>query len=272
MATGLRLIVVAVWLLMFGLGSAQGIEPGCLKCHPVHYGDNGSCTDCHRGRPDTYRKEIAHHRLIAARFAAFTLGSGPVVEQGVQLMQVAACRRCHVSGGKGNALAADLDRSLRNSSPEELSRAIENPALFMPDFRFSAPQLTALINAVLSEGSKVPPSSGEVPLIIHFEGPEQQDNFVFQKECGACHRALTKQRGGLGGGEIGANLSGLLSEYYPRNYREEQAWTVKALKDWLTNPRAVVANARMQPVTLKERDWLSLQRELLDEKAADSAN
>lgn len=253
---------------MFGASPALSAESGCLKCHPIHYRTKGSCVDCHQGRPDTYRKEIAHHRMIAARFAAFTLESNPVLERGNRLLEEAACRRCHVTGGKGNALAADLDRSLRNAVPEELYRAIDEPALFMPDFRFTDLQLVALVNAIQAEGRKVPTSTGEVPLIIHFEDPGQEDEFIFQKECGACHRALTKQRGGLGTGEVGPNLSGLLSEYYLKNFPEGKAWTIKGLDDWLKNPRKLLKNSRMQPVKLNEQDWRRLQQELLDEKSS----
>ena len=175
----------------------------CLGCHPVHYADLGSCIDCHRGVAGTQRIDIAHSELIAARFAAFTINGSLVAQRGEQRLKDYACRRCHVSAGKGNTLAANLDLAQKYSTPEEMAEAIKSPVLFMPEFHFTELQRIELVNAILMGASRVESPQGEVPSIIHFEGEGVAGELQFEKHCGGCHRVLTALFGGLGNGLIG---------------------------------------------------------------------
>lgn len=260
MGTGLRCLICAVCLVLLGCGYGLAEEQMCLTCHPIHYEENGSCTDCHLGRADTRRKEIAHYRMLAARFSAFTLANSPGLERGKKLLEKAACRRCHVSGGKGNQFAANLDWSLHNATAEELFVAIKEPAIFMPDFRFSDRQIVELINAIYGDSRKAMIPEEEVPILVHFEDLRVVNKSVFEEKCGACHRMLTKHRGGLGTGDIGPNLSGMLTEFYPQTHPEKKIWSIREIEDWLKNPRKTMKNATMAPVSLSEEEWLKLQR------------
>ena len=232
------------------LSAAQG---NCLKCHPSHYDEVGSCTFCHRGDPRTARVGLAHHDLIAGRFSFFAIPESPVTQSGVKLIEKAGCRRCHHSGGKGNTLASDLDRLLPAARPDEVLQSIRQPVLFMPDFAFPEATAVPLVNALFSHSLKAEKPVGETPLVVHFEGVERSEN-AFDKHCGGCHRVLTRQWGGLGSGLVGPNLSGLTSEFYPVPYREGEPWNAERLKKWLENPRAVRPQARMRPQVLEPEE------------------
>ncbi len=227
----------------------------CLDCHPVHYAEQGSCVSCHRGFAGTGRVNIAHDGLIAGRYAAFTVAGSRVTEEGHRLFKQYGCRRCHISRDQGNRLAANLDLSQGQKTPEELDDSIRNPVLFMPQFHFYDRQRTALINAILDGGRQVPIPLQEQPLVIHFEGETTTREFAFEKHCGQCHRALTEKFGGLGNSLTGPNLSGLFSAFYPASFgRDRQPWTPDKLKKWLKNPRSVDKFARMPPVAVKDAD------------------
>jgi cytochrome c2 len=201
--------------------------------------------------------------LIAARFSAFTLEESLVLKLGEQRLKDFACRRCHVSADKGNLLAANLDRSQQHSTPEELSAAIKEPVLFMPEFHFTEGQRVELVNALLAGGSRVELPQEELPVVIHFEGEVTANDRLFEKHCGGCHRVLTSLYGGLGKGLIGPNLSGLFSEFYLQNFGEEkQRWTVENLEKWLKNPRKIRPLSQMSPVKLEKEDFEPLIREL----------
>lgn len=247
MVAGRTLLILLLLLGLPGLAAAQG---SCLKCHPSHYSEVGSCTHCHRGDPRTDRVELAHHDLIAGRFAWFALPDSPLTQYGVQLVGQAGCRRCHQSGGKGNALASDLDRLLPAARPEEVLQSIRQPVLFMPDFAFPEATAVMLVNALFSHSLQAEKPVGETPLVVHFEGVERSEN-PFDKHCGGCHRLLTRQWGGLGSGLVGPNLSGLTSEFYPVPFREGEPWNAERLKKWLENPRAVRPQVRMRPQVLE---------------------
>lgn len=263
-------MVLRVWFLILLLVSAAlnvGAIPAatnlCLECHPVHYAERGTCIECHRGEAGTRRTEIAHSGLIAARFAAFTIEGSPVTRQGEQLLKDYACRRCHVSAGKGNSLAASLDPVPKISTPEELAEAIKSPVLFMPTFHFSETQRIAVVNAIFDGAWRVETPPGEVPSVIHFEGEGAADELLFEKHCGACHRVLTARFGGVGNGFIGPNLSGLFTEFYFRNFgAEEQRWNVENLEKWLENPRKIRPLTQMPPVRLEKEEFGRLSREL----------
>lgn len=249
-------------ILLIALTSAPawGVEPRqqCLECHRVHYSAHGKCTLCHRGNPASGRVNIAHYGLIAGRFARFALKDDVVVREGQHLLEQFACRRCHVTGGRGNRLAANLDGLRLERKPGDIAAAIRNPALGMPDFRVSEQQTVALVNAILAGGEGQKTIPGGQPKAIHFDADDGRQKDVFSRKCGACHRTLTVKRGALGQGTIAPNLSGVLSRWYPKTFRNGREWNRKGLEEWLRNPRLVRSQARMQPVklTAAERDEL----------------
>lgn len=61
---------------------------------------------------------------------------------------------------------------------------------------------------------------------------------------------LSERLGAVGTGNIGPNLSGLFTEFYPKTFRNNGIWTVSNLNLWLQNPRKIKVGARMQPVPL----------------------
>ncbi len=262
-------MVFRVWLLIFlcpALLWAQEPPPAknhCLDCHPVHYAESASCVGCHRGIAGTRRVDIAHSGLIAARFAAFTIEGSPVTRQGEQGLKAYACRRCHVSDGKGSALAANLDLAQTFSTPEELSEAIKSPVLFMPEFHFTEQQRVELVNAILAGAWRAGAPTGESPQVIHFEGEGVAAELRFEKHCGGCHRVLTSRFGGLGSGLVGPNISGLFTEFYFENFGEEnQRWNVESLQKWLKNPRKIRPLSQMTPIRLEDDDFERLSHEL----------
>ena len=90
----------------------------------------------------------------------------------------------------------------------------------------------------------------------------------FVKLCGPCHKSLSERSGALGNGDIGPNLSGLFSEYYPKTYRDTESWTPDKLRKWLENPRNMRANARMKPVRLAVGEFELLMKTMRINPAA----
>jgi len=255
-------ILAVLFGLLFVAAPAQSAGQSCLKCHAVHYAERGLCTGCHRGNPGSDRKNIAHHRLIEGRFSHFTLGNVAVVKEGNRLVDQLACRRCHRIAGRGNALAASLDTLIDTKMPKEVVDSIRRPVPGMPDFRLDEQQAGALVNAIFSGTRKDSIKGGERPLVRHFDKNSRSVEDVFGKNCGACHRMLTTRKGLIGAGDIGPNLSGLLSQYYPLTFKNGNKWTDTALQAWLKNPRHVLSNSTMRPVRLDEKQWRDLKQTL----------
>jgi cytochrome c2 len=204
---------------------------------------------------------VAHRRLIQGRYSHFALPGSPVTERGRRHLQTAGCRRCHLIGGKGNRLASDLDLVARDATPGELHAAIRQPALLMPDFQFPETKIVELVNALLEASRKN--ASGpaeEIPRVIYFAGQENKEENAFSRYCGDCHRLLSPVLGGVGKGTIAPNLSGLLTEFYPRFFRGEERWSGENLKKWLKNPRSIRPGARMPPVHPEQKELLELWR------------
>ncbi|MBU5611781.1 selenite/tellurite reduction operon c-type cytochrome lipoprotein ExtS [Geomonas azotofigens] len=254
-------LLIALALLVAPV-AAHGVTPSCLECHPAHYRSVGSCVTCHGGDPRSDRPRIAHHDLVPGRFAWFAVPGSAPTRRGRDLVEQFACRRCHIVGGKGNRLAADLDRLPAGTTAQRIFEAIGNPALLMPQFHFDERQKTDLVNAVLAgvreAEAKRRRGKDESPQVVHFQdGKSERDN-VFEKRCGDCHRALTRAVGGVGRGAIGPNLSGLLSEFYPKTAAGRTRWSEGALKKWLENPRQSRERTQMRPIRLPEGELTKL--------------
>jgi cytochrome c2 len=230
----------------------------CRSCHPVHYADQGGCTDCHHGNPRTSRSGLAHSGLIAGHYASFTDPRAVAVIAGKKLAEQTACRRCHVLAGTGNRLASNLDTLLGRSTPAEIRTALAEPAIFMPNFHFSEQDLDRLTTAVLAGGFQSGKALKEPPRIVHFNDQKTGQQTIFVKQCGGCHKLLSKQHGGLGNGTTGPNLSGLLTRFYPANFEGDNAWNEERLKRWLKNPRQVRSQTLMRPIPLKLDEWEQL--------------
>jgi cytochrome c2 len=218
----------------------------------------GGCVDCHGGEERTRRQDLAHHDLFVGALTHFRLPQSPVTEAGIRLLDSSACRRCHISGKKGNRLASNLDQraALR---PLDLEAAIRQPVDFMPNFHFSDASIVRLVNALLLGARSSAPISAEVPRMVHFEGSRDSLENPFVKHCGGCHRMLTARHGALGRGTAAPNLSGLLTEYYPANFGPDQLpWTRERLKTWLENPRRQRSLTQMRAPPVNKEDVAAL--------------
>jgi len=254
-------LIIAVALFTAALPAWGGTGPArqpCMACHPVHYAERGLCTDCHLGNPGSERKNIAHAGLRAGKYARFTLGDAVYLKGTQQLLDQLACRRCHVSSGRGNRLAVNLDSSAVRKTALELALSVRHPVANMPDFGLNEEQTTALVNAVLA-GSQGRKTAAAVPVRVHFNKSGKNGVDAFSKRCGSCHMILSERLGALGAGEIGPNLSGLFSKYYPETYRNGELWTAARLGDWLKNPRRIKLWSRMLPVTLTAAEMKELE-------------
>ena len=246
------LLILIAWSLAAPSAEAAVARERCLRCHKAHYAQAGSCTSCHRGDARSDRLAVAHRDLIAGRFSWFALPGSEPLRRGGKLLESYACRRCHSVGGKGNRLAANLDRLPPDTTVQKIYGSIKSPAWFMPDFRLSDRQITFLVNVVLAAGAKSGPTRAETPQVVHFDKGTRAEN-VFEKQCGPCHKALTAVYGALGKGDIGPNLSGLFTKFYPANagVQGNGSWNPGALKLWLENPRKIRATAGMRPIPLQ---------------------
>jgi cytochrome c2 len=229
----------------------------CLKCHSAHYVKRGQCGDCHRGNPASERKNIAHAGLRGGKYSRFTLGDPVQIQQGERLLDKLACRRCHISGGRGNALAVNLDIAASRRSSEELVLSIRRPVAGMPDFVLTEENVTELVNTLYA-GSVGHEIKSSAPVRIHFDNSGKKNADVFSKKCGSCHRMLSERFGAIGNGNIAPNLSGLFSDFYPKTFKNNEGWTAQNLLKWLQNPRAVRPWARMQPVKLTDSEKMEI--------------
>jgi cytochrome c2 len=230
-------------------------KPSCLRCHRPHYAERGSCTGCHKGDPRSDRPAIAHRDLIRGRYSWWAIPGAAPLSRGEKLAEQFACRRCHALAGRGNRLASDLDRVAAGSSPEQIGHTLKFPVLYMPQFRLSERQTVDLVTVILAAGAKAAPKRGESPQVVHFEDTKKRAENVFAQKCGPCHKALTAAEGALGRGDVGPNLSGLLTEFYPPTAHQESRWTRDTLQKWLENPRALRPQTQMQPVRLRPEEF-----------------
>ncbi|HEX9079797.1 MAG TPA: selenite/tellurite reduction operon c-type cytochrome lipoprotein ExtS [Desulfuromonadaceae bacterium] len=230
-------------------------QTGCLACHPPHYTNLRGCTGCHRGNDATGRKEVAHDGMIPGRYSWFTIAGAPPVARGKKLLELYACRRCHTAQGRGNRLAMELDGLLATRRPREIALAIAKPAQCMPDFHLAEGEVTCLVNAILAGEKREAGKRAETPLVVHFADEGKREENVFERECGGCHRMLNEKHGALGRGDVGPNLSGFFTPFYPRSYSQNEPWNAEHLRKWLENPRRIRRNAQMPPVRLKTEEF-----------------
>ena len=73
------------------------------------------------------------------------------------------------------------------------------------------------------------------PQVVHFDQNGETGRDVFSIKCGPCHRVLTERWGGLGRGDAGPNLSGLLTSFYPKSFKTDGEWNAERLRRWLEN-------------------------------------
>jgi mono/diheme cytochrome c family protein len=248
-------MLLAGVLLLSPCQVQAGGRPKCLHCHPLHYAERGSCTGCHKGDSRSDRAAIAHRDLIRGRYSWYAIAGAPPLIRGEKLAEQLACRRCHTLAGRGNRLASNLDRVAAGSSPEQISHTLKAPASYMPQFRLTDRQLVDLVTVILAAGAHAAPQKGESPQVVHFGANKRRVENVFAQKCGPCHKALTAGQGALGRGDIGPNLSGLLTECYPPTARSGTRWTRDALKKWLENPRTQRPQSQMRPVVLSKEEF-----------------
>ena len=232
---------------MFLTAFAQNM---CLTCHEEHYERVGACVYCHRGIDKTTRKAIAHYKLIRGGNASFRFDEHSYVLKGKEVIKNAGCRRCHVIGGKGNLLSANIDISVKNNNMDEILKSIKHPVEYMPDFHFDDDQINIIVTALLNEGFDEITRMDYV--VVHFE-EEKGDKSLFSKKCGNCHKIISNPSGGLGNGRVGPNLSGLYSEYFP-NISGIDIWSKEKLKGWLRNPRDIKKTTDMPVLELQSNE------------------
>jgi mono/diheme cytochrome c family protein len=218
---------------------------GCLSCHPAH--TEGACQGCHRGDPSARRQELAHARLLTGRAAEFRARGGAAVHEGRELVERAACRRCHTIAGEGNHLAGDLDRVVTQREQPELIASIRTPVENMPDFGLRERQAQAIVAFLLTGADGARPQDA---YRVHFARGERKAD-LFQEKCGGCHRALGPA-GPLGSGSAGPNLSGLLTPFYPPTAPGEAPWSRRSLAERVRNPRSAQARATMPPIEVSD--------------------
>ncbi len=245
-------------IMVMGVTAVWGGESRqlCLSCHAPHRG--GDCTSCHLGNPLSDRKNIAHAGFREGKYARFMTMDAGQRKVGEYLLVRCGCRRCHVSAGVGNRVAASLDNVAILRTPRELAHSIRYPVANMPDFTLDDGQITELVNSVLA-GSKSGVKPRTEPVSVHFTDSGTKKNDIFSQKCGHCHKILTTRRGALGKGEVGPNLTGIFTPYYPGTLTSGKSWNISELRRWLKNPRAVVSGARMQPVILTDLELHELE-------------
>ncbi len=227
----------------------------CIDCHNSHFADIADCITCHRGIPETRRKDLAHQKLIKGKYAKFLLDEFPDKRRGIDLINDSGCRRCHSIGGKGNVLSVSLDSSIENLTVEEIALAIEKPNEFMPDFNFTSEQITYIINGLLYLSFVNKDASKDFTQVVHLGSKKSN---TFSKKCGNCHKMISSLRGPVGSGYVAPNLSGLFSPYYPREI-DGKKWDSKLLEKWLKNPRQLSSNALMPVLELSGGEFTEIE-------------
>lgn len=241
-----RAILSALLALALGAASdAYAVSTGCLACHASHFERLGTCVGCHRGTEASRRRNIAHTDLLTGAAAAWSVPGSRGVREGERLRDRLGCRRCHVTGGRGNALAIGLDDVVWRRTQQQLRESLQRPVTFMPDFALTDRQADRLIAVLLRDGVR---SGRQERYAVRFRREAAGHGGAFAARCGGCHRALTPA-GAMGVGGSGPNLSGLLTPHYPT--ADGRPWTPRRLERWLANPRREKPTTTMLPVRLR---------------------
>ena len=226
-------------------------ENRCLNCHEEHYPEYGICTSCHRGIDKTSREDIAHHMLIEGKYSYFRIKEDTRVKEGGKIIDDGGCRRCHTIGNTGSLLASNLDISVNEKEINELILNLTEPTAYMPNYYFTDTQKIAVVNTLLNRGFGFDFRSGDDYTLVHLN--EKTSGNLFSDKCGGCHMMLSKNYGGLGRYNIGPNLSGLFSDFFP-HINDVKRWTTENIKQWLKNPRDIKKNTLMPKVELNEEE------------------
>lgn len=251
---GIRASALGLALLaMSPAAGAAGPSAGaCLTCHEAHYERLGDCIACHRGDDRATRIDLAHHGLLRGPAAAWMLPGSPVLPRAVAMRDSLGCRRCHVTGGRGERLAIDLDSVAWPRGQDELRRSLVSPATAMPRFGLLPAQADTLVAVLVRDADRL---SERRRYQVRFRAGSDDSLRVFARLCGACHQALTSD-GPQGTGTAGADLSALLGEHYPVGV--DGRWDRQRLEKWLKNPRTQRAGATMPPVDVKPDEFEAL--------------
>jgi hypothetical protein len=242
--------------------AAAGKPARCLSCHPPHRVPEGGCTGCHRGDDRAGRKAIAHAGMLPKSWSGFRDPADPYVARGKSVVDRSGCRRCHLAGGKGTRLAAELDAAI-GGAPSRIREAILRPALHMPDFRFSpgdADAVAAALLALAESAGRGKRRQAPPRVVLFADGDSAPDPFT--KHCGGCHRAVSPRYGGVGSGNAGPNLTALFTEFHPGRASGGARWTPALLARWAENPRSVRPVALMPPVRVPAQEFPPLVESL----------
>lgn len=214
---------------------ASAGQPRCLDCHAVHNADAGTCVTCHRGDPAATRAVLAHRTLLRGPAVAHAWPQGESVRLGNATIERAACRRCHVIGGRGSSVGASLDRVVHGREQAALRDSIRAPVDNMPDFGLDEVATDRVIAALLAQAPRV---VADPSYRVWFTDEAEREPGAFERHCGGCHRLLTSD-GPLGVSNAGPHLAGLFTEFHPKTAPGDVAWTPTLLRRWLDNPRAL---------------------------------
>lgn len=253
-----KVLLLLTALFFLGISASGNAQENnlCVDCHKSHYTDIAGCVTCHRGIPETRRKDLAHQNLIKGKYAKFLISGYQQRQNGVDLIKASGCRRCHRIGRKGNTLSVDLVSSVENLEVKEIVKAIKKPSEFMPDFNFTSEQITSIINGLFYLSFTNEKTDTNFTQVVHINTVKSN---IFSKECGGCHKMISPERGSVGGGFVAPNLSGLFTKYYPGEI-DGKRWNAKVLKKWLNNPRSLKNNALMPVLELTEQEYTEIKK------------
>ena len=230
----------------------------CLNCHKKHYEKIANCIVCHRGINKTSRKDIAHFGLITKKFSDFTINNRDI-NMGREIVNNSHCRRCHYIENKGNFIAVNLNNSGYENIGEYLFKMIKNPVEFMPNFEFDNETVYKIVKYILFNSNNVSIKQNPYPVFM-----KSSQKSVFKELCSGCHNIISKKTGPVAGKNIGPNLSGLFSGFYPVDFIKPKSpkWDNETLKKWILNPRNYKKNSTMPPLEISKSDLEKLLKEI----------
>lgn len=234
---------IIIFTLLIANITAYGKEL-CVTCHKEHI--KSSCISCHRGNSETKRLNLAHYKIVPGKFLLYKINKD-INYKGNLLIKNLGCRRCHIIGDSGNNKVNNLNKTIEKKTTGEIIFTIQHPGDFMPDFNISGNTLTLIMNGLFSNSNinKIEKETN----IIYFK--KQQFDNIFNNKCGKCHRLLSDKFGFLGEGRNAPNLSGILTEYYPKTGNLKSN-TPEDIKIFLKNPRSYNKNSIMPPQELSD--------------------